>query len=443
MDLFDRVKEEDLRVAPLARRMRPVSLDEFVGQEHILAEGMLLRRMIEVDRLSSIILYGPPGSGKTALAHIIAHTTKAHFERLNAVMAGVAELRDVISRAKNRLRAASQRTILFIDEIHRFNKAQQDVLLPDVEDGNVVLIGATVENPFFYLISPLISRSQVFELKPLSDEAMRQIIRRALEDEERGLGKLKVRIDDVAFDLLIAQAGGDARRALNALEIAVLSTPLDGAGEIHVTLEVIEESTQKKAVRYDRAGDDHYDTISAFIKSMRGSDPDATLYWLAKMIYAGEDPRFIARRIAICAAEDVGNADPLALILAQAALSISEFVGMPEAEIPLAQAAVYVATAPKSNASYMGLAQAKKDVEEGKVFEVPTHLREASYPGARKLGRGEGYKYVHSYPGGYVEQSYLPESKVYYKPTDQGYEATIRKRLERWRRGDYEGPNGG
>lgn len=436
MDLFDQDHgEEGLKTAPLARRMRPASLDEFVGQEHILSEGMLFRRMIEADRLTSVILYGPPGSGKTTLAHIIATTTKAHFERINAVTAGVAYIRAVVSQAKNLLRTASRRTILFIDEIYRFNKVQQDVLLPDVEDGNVILIGATVENPFFYIVSTLISRSQVFELKPLSDEAMRKVIWRALGDGERGLGGLDVNIDEAAIDFLVAQAGGDARRALNGLEIAVLSTLPDEAGKIHVTLGVMEESVQRKAVRYDRAGDDHYDTISAFIKSMRGSDPDATLYWLAKMIYAGEDPRFIARRIAICAAEDVGNADPQALILANAALSISEFVGMPEAEIPLAQAAAYVATAPKSNASYSGLSQAKEDIREGKVFEVPTHLREAGYPGARKLGRGKGYKYAHSYPGGYVDQPYLPEERTYYRPTDRGYEAIIKRRLDEWRRG--------
>jgi len=415
--------------APLAYRMCPRSLDEFVGQGHILGEGRLLRRAIEADRVSSIIFYGPPGTGKTALARVIAERTKAHFERLNAATAGLAELRKIIASARERrLRASAssspERTILFLDEIHRFNKLQQDALLPDVEEGNITLIAATVENPFFYVNSALLSRSQVFELKPLTGEDLREILRRAVSDRERGLGLLDLEVQDEAVEHLARVSEGDARRALTALEVACLTTPPDEKGLIVITRQAAEESIQKKAVLYDREGDGHYDTISAFIKSMRGSDPDAAIYYLAKMLYAGEDPRFIARRIVICASEDVGEADPMALVLAVSALRAVEFVGMPEARIPLAQAVIYIANAPKSNACYLAIEAAMKDVEEEPTLPVPDHLRDANYPGAKKLGRGEGYKYPHDYPGGTapcdiggkVEQEYLTKKKKYYKP---------------------------
>ncbi|MBI2496164.1 MAG: replication-associated recombination protein A [Candidatus Omnitrophica bacterium] len=419
---------------PLAVRMRPRTLAEFVGQTHVVGPGKLLRRAIEADRITSLILYGPPGTGKTALAHIIAHATHAHFELLNATSAGVNELREVIVRAKERARLDGRRTILFIDEIHRFNKAQQDVLMPDVEQGNPILIGATTFNPFFAIVSALLSRSLVCELKPLVPEDVRILLQRALTDRERGLGQMKIRADDKALAHLARVCDGDARRALNALELAALTTPKGGDGTVHLTLEAVEESIQKKAVVYDRKDDAHYDTISAFIKSMRGSDPHASLYWMAKMLYAGEDPRFIARRIVICAAEDVGNADPQALVVATAAMQAAEFVGLPECRIPLAQAAVYIACAPKSNAAYLGIERAMKDVEEGRTLEVPTHLKDASYKGAKQLGRGKGYKYAHDYPGHHVEQEYIPETRVYYEPTELGFEKTIKSRLETLRR---------
>jgi len=431
-DLFDAAQPNMVSVPqPLAVRMRPRTLDEFVGQAHVVGPGKLLRRAIEADRVTSLILYGPPGCGKTALAHVIANATRAHFETLNATSAGVSELREVIVRAKERARADSRRTILFIDEIHRFNKAQQDVLMPDVEQGNPILIGATTFNPFFAIVSALLSRSLVCELKPLSTADVRTLLERALADRERGLGKLTIRSDEPALEHLAKVCDGDARRALNALEVAALTTPKGDDGAIHLTLPAVEESIQKKAVVYDRQDDAHYDTISAFIKSMRGSDPHATLYWLAKMLYAGEDPRFIARRIVICAAEDVGNADPQALVVATAAMQASEFVGLPECRIPLAQAAVYIACAPKSNAAYLGIEQAMKDVEEGRTLEVPTHLKDASYKGAKQLGRGVGYKYAHDYPGHHVEQEYVPGSKIYYEPTELGFEKTIKERLGR------------
>ncbi len=400
--------------SPLAYRMAPRSLDEYVGQEHIIGEGKLLRRAIEADRISSIILYGPPGTGKTGLSRVISHQTKSRFEWLNAATAGLDDLRKVMQRART-LKKQGVRTVLFLDEIHRFNKLQQDALLPDVEEGNLILIAATVENPFFYVNSALLSRSQVFELKSLSEDHLYRILNRAVHDAERGLGAIPLRVDDSALLHLAKIADGDARKALSALEIACLTTPPDADGTVHVTLPIAEESIQKKVVVYDRDGDQHYDTISAFIKSMRGSDPDATVYYLAKMIYAGEDPRFIARRIVICASEDVGNADPMALVLATAALRAVEFVGMPEGRIPLAQAAIYVANAPKSNASYEAIDAALADVEKNATLEVPNHLKDASYSGAKKLGRGEGYKYPHAY-GGQVEQEYLPEKKKYYKP---------------------------
>ena len=412
--------------------MRPRTLAEFVGQEHIVGPGKLLRRAIEADRITSLVLYGPPGTGKTALAHLIAQAMRAHAERLNATASGVAELREAIARAKARVQADGRRTILFVDELHRFNKAQQDVLMPDVEQGNPILIGATTFNPFFAIVPALLSRSLVCELKALAAAQVRLLLERALGDAERGLGALAIRAEDAALDHLAAVCDGDARRALNALEVAALTTPQGPDGAVALTLAIAEESIQKKAVVYDRDGDAHYDTISAFIKSMRGSDPHATLYWLAKMLYAGEDPRFIARRLIICAAEDVGNADPQALVVATAAMHASEFVGWPECRIPLAQAAVYVACAPKSNAAYLGLERAMKDVEAGRTLEVPAHLQDASYQGAKQLGRGTGYQYAHDHPGHHVAQDYLPEGsrREYYHPTDLGFEKTIKAWLK-------------
>jgi putative ATPase len=434
MSLFEDMDEKQDMDKPLSWRMRPRNLSEFVGQTHIIGEGKLLRRAIEADRITSLILYGPPGCGKTALAYVIANTTKAHFHHINAVTAGVADIRKAVEEAKERRRLMGKRTILFVDEIHRFNKAQQDALLPDVEMGNVILIGATVHNPFFSVISALLSRSLVFELKPLSPEEIVTILKRAISDEERGLGRYNVVADDDALMHIARLSDGDARRALNALEIGILTTKPDEEGRIRFDIRVAEESIQKKVVVYDKGEDGHYDTISAFIKSMRGSDPDATLYWLAKMIYAGEDPRFIARRIAICAAEDVGNADPMALVVANAALQVAEFVGMPEAQLPLAMAAVYIACAPKSNASAAGIWKAMEDVEKAPTMEVPLYLRGTGYKGAERLGRGIGYKYAHDYEGGYVEQDYIPEKRRYYFPTDRGFEAEIRRRMEEIRR---------
>jgi len=430
MDLFETEtntqSEKDL---PLAVRMRPRNLNEFFGQAHIIGDGKLLKRAIDSDRITSLILYGPPGTGKTTLAHVISNITKAHFEQLNAVTSNVAQIREAIARAKKRRIVDGKRTILFIDEIHRFNKTQQDVLMPDVEEGNPVLIGATVQNPFFSIVSPLISRSQVFELKSLLAEDIRKILRNALGDKERGLGKLKLNMDNKALEHISVSCDGDARKALNALEVGALTTRPDN-GIIEFSFEVAQESIQKKAVLYDRDDDGHYDTISAFIKSMRGSDPDAALYWLAKMLYAGEDPRFIARRLVICASEDVGNADPQALVVANAAFQVSEFVGMPEARIPLAQAVVYVACAPKSNAAYLGIEEALKDVKEGRTHEVPDHLKDASYHGAKRLGRGENYKYAHDYEQHYVKQEYVAGGKRYYIPTEIGYEKKIKEWLE-------------
>lgn len=427
-DLF---RKPDMKSQPLAIRMRPRDLSEFVGQKHLLGEGKILRRAIDADRITSLILYGPPGTGKTCLALIIQERTQAHFVRINAVTSGVQELRDVIKGAKFRFNQEGKRTILFIDEIHRFNKAQQDVLLPHVEEGNPILIGATTHNPFFALTPPLISRSLICEFKPLSEEDILIILKRALIDKERGLGDLDVQIDDEVLKFFAKVSDGDARRALNALELACLTTPKDKDGRIRIDLKVAEDSIQRKAVLYDRDEDAHYDTISAFIKSMRGSDPDATLYWLAKMLYAGEEPRFIARRILICAAEDVGNADPQALMVAQAACYAVEYLGMPEARIPLAQAALYVACAPKSNAAYMGIEKALEDVEKGRLLEVPDHLKDAHYKGAEKLGHGKGYKYPHAYEGGWVKQDYLPQKLRYYFPKDVGYEKKIKEFLEK------------
>jgi putative ATPase len=418
---------------PLAARMRPRTLAEYTGQEHILGPGKLLRRAIEADRISSIILFGPPGVGKTTLAQIIAQATESRFERLSGVESSVADMRRVIAGAANRLQTTGVRTILFIDEIHRFNKAQQDILLPDVESGVIRLIGATTHNPFFYINSPLVSRSQVFQLEPLSPENLLAVMRRALADADRGLGAYPVRVDDDALRHLALTADGDARKCLNALEVGVLTTPPAADGLIHFTRAVAEESIQKKAVVYDADEDQHYDTISAFIKSMRGSDPDAAIYWLAKMLYAGEDIRFIARRIVICASEDVGMADPQALILAVAALQAVEFVGMPEAQIPLAHATVYIATAPKSNRAYAAIGKAMTEVKQGVTLPVPKHLRDTHYKSAKKLGHGEGYQYSHDHEGGYVPQAYLPEGRIYYEPTEIGYEKRVKERLDYWR----------
>jgi putative ATPase len=418
---------------PLAARMRPRTLDEYAGQEHILGPGKLLRRAIEADRISSIILFGPPGVGKTTLAQIIAQATESRFERLSGVESSVADMRRVIASAANRLQTTGVRTILFIDEIHRFNKAQQDILLPDVESGVIRLIGATTHNPFFYINSPLVSRSQVFQLEPLSQESLLGVLRRALADSERGLGGYPVRADEDALRHLALTSDGDARKCLNALEVGVLTTPPGADGFIHFTRAVAEESIQKKAVVYDADEDQHYDTISAFIKSMRGSDPDAAIYWLAKMLYAGEDIRFIARRIVICASEDVGMADPQALILAVAAQQAVEFVGMPEAQIPLAHATIYIATAPKSNRAYEAIGKAMTEVKEGVTLPVPKHLRDTHYKSAKKLGHGEGYQYSHDYEGGYVPQAYLPEGRIYYKPSEIGYEKRVKERLDYWR----------
>lgn len=421
MELFAQEKSEVTKDMPLALRMSPKRLSEFVGQEHILGKGKLLRRAIEADRIVSLIFYGPSGCGKSALARIIAEGTRAHFEELNAVTSGVADLRKIIERAWQKRKLSGQKTILLIDELHHFNRSQQDGLLPDVEKGIVTLIGITTENPYFYINSRLLSRSQIFEFKPLSDEELKVILKKAIEDKENGLGKKRINIAPEALKHLIKTANGDARRALNALEVGVMTTKPSRNGEINFTLSVAEESIQKKAVVYDKKGNEHYDTISAFIKSMRGSDPDATLYWLAKMIYAGEDPRFIARRIVICASEDVGNADPQALVVANAALEACEFLGMPEAKIPLAQAAIYIACAPKSNAAYKGIDKALADIEEKKVLKPPKYLT--------KVGQKD-YKYPHNYAKGWVEQDYLPVKRKYYFPTEEGYEAKIKKRME-------------
>ncbi len=415
---------------PLAARMRPRVLAEILGQDHILGPGRLLARAIEADRLGSIILYGPPGCGKTSLAEVIARVTRRRFERASGVTSNVASLREQIESARLRLRRSRVRTILFIDEIHRFNKAQQDVLLPYVEDGSVTLIGATTHNPFFFINGPLVSRSQIFELRPLDEENIVTLLRRALEDP-RGLGGQPVIAEEEALRHLARACEGDARRALNALEIAALSTLPAEDGTIRLTVAVMEDSIQKKAVGYDHDEDGHYDTISAFIKSVRGSDPHAAVYWLAKMLYAGEDPRFIARRLVILASEDIGNADPRGLTLAVSAMQAVEFVGMPEARIILAQATTYLATAPKSNASYLAIESAWSDVRENRTLPVPLHLRGTGYRGAEALGH-KGYQYAHDAPGHFVDQEYIPSDKVYYRPGEAGYEDTIRRRMEQW-----------
>jgi putative ATPase len=419
---------------PLAIRMRPRTLDEFAGQKHFIGQGKLLRRMLEADRLSSLIFYGPPGTGKTSLAMVIANYTKANFHYLSAPAASVKDIRDIIAEAKDKLATAGTRTVLFIDEIHRFSRAQQDVLLDDVEAGVLILIGATTENPFFAVNSPLISRSTVFTFEPLSEEDILQLIKAAISDKERGLGKFYIEMEEKALKFLAVMSDGDARRALTALEVGVLSQAAHKADKrIKFNLEVAKESIQQKAIEYDGTGDTHYDLASAFQKSMRGSDPDATIYWLARMLAGGEDTRFIARRIAVCAAEDVGNADPMATVLAAAAVQISEFVGLPEAQLALAQAAIYVACAPKSNASSSAIWSAVSDVKSQKTIAVPKHLKDSHYQSAKKLGFGVDYKYPHNFKDGFVPQEYLPASlkKKYYNPKEAGYEKNIKFYLQK------------
>ena len=418
--------------APLADRMRPESIDEFVGQNHILGEGKFLNRAIKADRINSMIFYGPPGTGKTTLAMIIANSTNMSFKKLSAVTSGVKDIREVMGRAEENLKLYNKRTILFIDEIHRFNKAQQDALLPFVERGIIILIGATTENPYFEVNKALLSRMMIIPLYSLKKEDIYTIIKNGLRNKEKGLGNNRVNIDKEAVDYLLTISDGDGRLALNSLEIAVLSTPKDDEGIININLDTIKECILVKSAKYDKGGDEHYDTISAFIKSMRGSDPDATLYWLAKMINAGEDPKFIARRIIICASEDVGNADPNALTIAVSAFNGVNAIGMPEGRIILAQAALYVACAPKSNASYIGIDKALNDIKNKEIGKVPSHLKDASYGGASNLGYGKGYKYPHSYDSGYIQQQYLPKEFIdvkYYEPTDNGYEKIIKQNL--------------
>ena len=419
---------------PLAARMRPRNLHEYIGQYHIIGEGKLLRRAIEADRFASLIFYGPPGIGKTSLAKVISNHSRSRFLNLSGVESNVTEIRKSVESAESLNRLHQSTTTLFVDEIHRFNKAQQDVLLPHIERGTVRFIGATTHNPFFYINSPLVSRSQVFELKPLEEKDLSNLIRMTLNDKDRGLGHLNIEITDEAIELITTKSDGDARKCLNALELGVMTTTPNKNKVIKFDINVAEESIQQKTVVYDGDGDAHYDTISAFIKSMRGSDPDATLYWLAKMLYAGEDPRFIVRRIVICASEDIGLADSNALRVAIAAQQAVDFIGMPEAQITLAHAAVYLATAPKSNRAYAGLIKAKTDISEGKTLAVPMHLRDGHYKGAKTLGHGEGYLYSHNYEGNYVPQAYLLEGKRYYEPTQNGQEVRIAERLEYWRK---------
>jgi len=422
--------------APLAARMRPRTLEEVAGQEHIVGQDKLLYRAIKADKISSVIFYGPPGTGKTTLARVIANTTSAEFTQINATVAGKKDMEDVVGKAKELQGMYGRRTILFIDEIHRFNKAQQDYLLPFVEDGTVVLIGATTENPYFEVNGALLSRSIIFELKPVPPEAVRELIKKAVYDVDRGMGAYDASIDEDALDFLADVSGGDVRHALNAVELGVMSTGRSEDGRIHITLQVAQECIQRKAVRYDKTGDNHYDTISAFIKSMRGSDPDAAVYYLARMLYAGENAAFIARRIMICAAEDVGNADPQALVVAASASLAVERIGMPEAQIILSQAAAYVACAPKSNAGCQAIFQAMEAVRETGSLPIPAHLQDAHYKGAAKLGRGTGYKYAHDYPNHYVRQQYLPyelNGREFYKPTGNGYEVKIREHMRRLR----------
>ena len=435
MDLFETTRREILRrQAPLANRVRPTTLDEVVGQEHIIGEDKLLYRSIKADRISSLIFYGPPGTGKTTLAQVIANTTKADFRELNATTSGKKDMEEAVQRAIDRLGMEGRRTILFIDEIHRFNKGQQDFLLPYVENGTIILIGATTENPYFEVNRALISRSTIFELKPLTKEDVEKVLRNALANKEKGLGNEPIAMDDDAIEFLADACNGDARSALNALEIAFLTTKTSEDGLIHINVDVAASCIQRRVLGYDKDGDNHYDTVSAFIKSMRGSDPDAAVYYLARMLYAGEDVKFIARRIMICASEDVGNADPQALVVAVSAAQAVERIGMPESQIILAQAAAYVACAPKSNASVKAIGDAMAVVGENRPGSIPPYLRDAHYSGAKDLGRGLTYKYPHDYPGNYVEQQYLPNElvgKVFYSPSDNGYEKTIKRMMER------------
>ena len=431
MDLFDYMREQNKeKESPLASRLRPTKLEEVVGQQHIIGKDKLLYRAIKADKLQSVIFYGPPGTGKTTLAKVIAQTTSAEFMQINATSAGKKDMEAVIEKAKKLQGMYGKRTILFIDEIHRFNKGQQDYLLPFVEDGTVTLIGATTENPYFEVNGALISRSIIFELKPLEKEDIKTLLHRALEDMEKGMGAYRAVADEEALEFLADVSNGDARSALNAIELGILTTERSADGLIHITLDVASECIQKRVIKYDKNGDSHYDNISAFIKSMRGSDPDAAVYYLAKMLYAGEDVTFIARRIMICASEDVGNADPNALTVAVSAAQAVERLGMPEARIVLAQAVTYVASAPKSNAAYLAVDKALSVVRESRTAPVPTYLCDAHYKGAGKLGRGIGYKYAHDYPNHYVEQQYLPDAykdMTFYEPTENGYEQTIRE----------------
>lgn len=434
MDLFDYMRETTKKKeSPLASRLRPKTLEEVVGQQHIIGKDKLLYRAIKADKLSSIIFYGPPGTGKTTLAKVIANTTSANFTQINATVAGKKDMEEVVRQAKDNQGMYGKKTILFVDEIHRFNKGQQDYLLPFVEDGTLILIGATTENPYFEVNGALISRSSIFELKSLEKEDIRKLIMRALTDEEHGMGSYHAIIDEDALEFLADICGGDARNALNAIELGVLTTERSEDGKIHITIDVVSECIQKRVVRYDKGGDNHYDTISAFIKSMRGSDPDAAVFYLAKMLYAGEDVKFIARRIMICASEDVGNADPMAISVAVAAAQAVERVGMPEAQIILSQAVLYVATAPKSNSAVNAIMAANAEVRAHKTT-VPSHLQDAHYKGSANLGRGTGYKYAHDYPNHYVEQQYLPEEikdMQFYEPSDMGYEKEIQEHFRR------------
>ncbi len=436
MTLFEHQGRRELeRRAPLAARMRPHSFDEFVGQEHIVGSGCVLRNAIESDQIPSIILWGPPGTGKTTLANLVAAMTKCHFSPVSAVASGVADLRRIASEAGDRLGMHGQRTILFVDEIHRFNKSQQDVILPHVENGTLILIGATTENPSFEVVSPLLSRCRVFTLEPLSDEQVEVILRRAMDDRERGLGGFQPRMDDDAMRALVTLSNGDSRVALNALELATSAVDADEKGVRNLTAAIIEDAMQRRAIMYDKAGDQHYDTISAFIKSVRGSDPDAAIYWLARMIEAGEDPLFIARRLVVLAAEDVGMADPQALSVAVAAQQAVHFIGMPEGRIPLAEATVYLATAPKSNASYLAIGRALQDVKKSRNEPVPLHLRNPATGLMKEMGYGRDYKYSHDYEGHFAPMDNLPpnlKGRRYYEPGDQGYEAEVAERLKRW-----------
>jgi len=438
MDLFEYMRSTNMeKESPLAARMRPSTLDEVVGQQHIVGKDKLLYRAIKADKLSSIIFYGPPGTGKTTLARVIANTTSAEFTQINATIAGKKDMEEVINKAKDTQGMYGKKTILFIDEIHRFNKGQQDFLLPFVEDGTVILIGATTENPYFEVNGALISRSVIFELKPLEKEDIKELIRRAVYDKEKGMGAYEAQIEEDALEFLAELSGGDARHALNAVELGIMTTNRSEDGKIHITLSVAEECIQKRVIRYDKSGDNHYDTVSAFIKSMRGSDPDAAVYYLARMLYAGESVTFIARRMMICASEDVGNADPNALNVAVSAAQAVERVGMPEAQIILSQAAAYIATAPKSDASIKAILEAAKAVEQTGNLPIPAHLQDAHYKGAAKLGHGTGYKYAHDYPNDYVEQQYLPyelNGKEFYRPSGNGYEVKIKEHMARIKR---------